>query len=93
MRLEEHINLLSQSWKKKYSCRVMKIGLSLGLVCPNRQKGGCIFCLPSTFTDMINDNKVLSLAEQIDILLPRIQTKTKTKKFVAYLQDETSTAC
>ncbi len=93
MRLEEHINLLSQSWKKRYKCRVMKIGLSLGLTCPNRKFGGCIFCLPSTFIDQINDNKTLSLTEQIDFLLPKISKKTNTHKFIAYLQDETSTAC
>lgn len=93
MRLEEHINLLSQSWKKRYKCRVMKVGLSLGLTCPNRLNGGCIFCLPTTFTDEINDLKALTLLEQIAYLLPKIKTKTKTNKFIAYFQDETSTAC
>lgn len=93
MRLEEHINLLSQNWKKKYRCKVMKVGLSLGLVCPNRAKGSCIFCLPSTFTDAINDGKDISLEEQINHLLPKIQGNTKANKFIAYLQDETSTAC
>lgn len=93
MRLENHINLLSQCWKNKYKTRVMKVGLSLGLTCPNRQKGACVFCLPTTFTDEIIDNKRLSLTEQIDFLLPKIRQSTKAKKFIAYLQDETSTAC
>lgn len=93
MRLEEHINLLSQSWKKKYKCKVMKVGLSLGLTCPNRASGGCIFCLPRTFTDKINDDKLKTLPEQISSLLPKIQANTQAKKFIAYLQDETSTAC
>ncbi len=93
MRIEENINLLSQKWKKIYDCRVMKIGLSLGLTCPNREKGACIFCLPSTFTDEINDKNILTIPQQIDILLPKIMQKTKTSKFIAYLQDETTTAC
>jgi len=93
MRLEEHLNLLSQSLKKKYKNRVMKVGLSLGITCPNRLNGGCIFCLPTTFTDAINDNQTTSLTEQIALLLPKIMAKTNTNKFIAYLQDETSTAC
>lgn len=93
MRLENHINLLSQKWKKKYNTKVMKVGLSLGLTCPNRTKGGCIFCLPSTFIDEVNDTRNLTLQEQIAIILPKIKDKTNTTKFIAYLQDETSTAC
>lgn len=93
MRLEEHVNLLSQKWRKEYSSRVMKIGLSLGITCPNRLSGGCIFCLPASFTDEINDTKKLNLTEQIDKLLPKIEHNTKADKFIAYLQDETSTAC
>ncbi len=71
----------------------MKIGLSLGITCPNRNNGGCVFCLPSTFTDVVNDNNKLSLTDQISQLIPKISSKTKTNKFIAYLQDETSTAC
>lgn len=93
MRLEEHINLLSQKWRKEYNSRVMKLGLSLGVTCPNRLKGGCIFCLPATFTDEINDQSGFTLTEQIELLLPKIESKTKVNKFIAYLQDETSTAC
>lgn len=93
MRLEDNLNLLSQNWKIKYNCRVMKIGLSLGITCPNRLKNGCIFCLPATFTDEIMDSKTSSLQEQIDLLVPQVRQNTKAKKFIAYLQDETSTAC
>lgn len=71
----------------------MKVGLSLGLTCPNRLQGGCIFCLPTTFIDQINDNKMLSLEEQISFLTSKISKSTKANKFIAYLQDETSTAC
>ncbi|MFA7057657.1 MAG: radical SAM protein [Candidatus Cloacimonadales bacterium] len=93
MRLEEHVNLLSQKWRKEYNSRVMKIGLSLGITCPNRLFGGCIFCLPASFTDEINDKKKLTLTEQIEQLLPKIEQNTKVNEFIAYLQDETSTAC
>lgn len=93
MRIEEHVNLLSQHWKRKYGSRVMKVGLSLGLTCPNRAKGGCIFCKQDTFTDRDNSEHRLTLVEQIEKLSLKISSKTKVNKFVAYFQDETSTAC
>ncbi len=93
MRLEEHVNLLSQKWKKQYHCKVMKVGLSLGLTCPNRARGACVFCLPRTFTDKSSDNKNITINEQIELLVPKIASKTQASKYIAYLQDETSTAC
>ena len=89
MRIEEHVNLLSQNWKRQYGCKVMKVGLSIGVVCPNRANGGCIFCISNTFTSQAHS---LNIEEQINSLLPKIQQGTDARKFVAYFQDETSTA-
>ncbi len=72
--------------KEKYHKKVFKIGLSMGEICHHRKNnGGCIFCLPETFTDNI---KSKSISEQIDYLLPKM--KKHSDIFVAYFQDETS---
>lgn len=72
--------------KEKYYKKVFKIGLSMGEICHHRKNnGGCIFCLPETFTDNI---KYKSISEQIDYLLPKM--KKHSDIFIAYFQDETS---
>ncbi len=72
--------------KEKYHKKVFKIGLSMGEICHHRKNnGGCIFCLPETFTDNI---KSKSISEQIDYLLPKM--KKHSDIFIAYFQDETS---
>ncbi len=93
MRIENHVNLLSQKWKQEYGCKVIKICLSMGIECPNRRNGGCIFCQPLSF---IKDNPVenkIPLKLQIESALDYSKKHNhQDVKYIAYFQDETSTA-
>ncbi len=72
--------------KKKYDQKVFKLGLSMGEICHHRKKnGGCIFCLPETFTD---DIKSENIKKQIEYLL--LKMKKYADIFIAYFQDETT---
>jgi radical SAM protein (TIGR01212 family) len=78
--------------KEKYNEKVYRIGLSIGEKCPHRLKsGGCIFCIPGTFTGEYQQNN-LSITEQCEIITKKMIQKLKVTNFVAYFQDETSTA-
>lgn len=76
--------------RERFGETVGKIPLDLGLVCPNRAHGGCLFCRPASFTPLAlrpGD----SLAEQIRrgkaLLL-----KGRFRSYFGYFQQETSTA-
>ena len=89
--LEERINTISKYYKNKYKKRMFRIGLSIQKTCPHQAKnGGCIFCLPNTFTDA-NLDKIQSVKDQIDYLIPKIEKKCGQVGYIAYFQDNTST--
>jgi radical SAM superfamily enzyme len=58
------INTFSRHYRGKYGQAVGKIPLDIGLVCPNREHGGCIYCWPGSFTPSYLD-KNNSLAVQL----------------------------
>lgn len=76
--------------RERYGETIGKIPLDLGLVCPNRARGGCIFCRPASFTPFAL-RPFDSLAEQIRrgkaLLL-----KGRYRSYFGYFQQETSTA-
>jgi len=91
MRLEDLILTYSKSMKAIHGCKVFRVGLSTGVRCPHRAVGGCIFCNPASFrgqyqTENNSIEKQLATGKQI------IKANSKAKKFIAYFQDETSTA-
>jgi len=90
--LEDRIYTYSEYAKKKYSSKVYRVGLSTGIVCPHRKNnGGCIFCNPLSFIgDYQKDGSDIS--KQLDEGIKKIEKCCGTGKFVAYFQDETSTA-
>lgn len=91
MRLEQLINTYSQYMKNRYKRRVYRVGLSLGIPCPHRAEGGCIFCNPETFRGKYQVEG-RTIAEQLKIGKEIIKKHTGAEKFAAYFQDETSTA-
>jgi len=85
-----HIRSFSFHYREKYGQGIGKIPVDLGLICPNRVKGGCIFCRPSSFTPgyLCKSDDV---AQQI-CKGKRSLLKGRFKKYFAYFQQETSTA-
>jgi len=96
MRLEERVNSYGSFLKKRYGCRVFRVGISFGLNCLHREKNkGCIFCLPETFSqeesrafcgkpDEIGIN-------QLELIIPRVKRGIGLKEhdvgaFLAYFQ-------
>ncbi|PID27957.1 MAG: TIGR01212 family radical SAM protein [Candidatus Cloacimonadota bacterium] len=91
-RLNQKINLYSDYLIKKYGQKVFRAGVSAGIVCPHRvKKGGCVFCNPETFTGDYQSRN-LSVTEQLKEVTSRIKASCGDVKFLAYFQDETSTA-
>jgi uncharacterized protein len=76
--------------RQKFGQAVGKIPLDLGLPCPNRLRGGCIYCRAEGFTPSYlrrRDAISLQVAEgKVHLLQGRFT------KYFAYLQQETSTA-
>ncbi|MCP3891730.1 MAG: TIGR01212 family radical SAM protein [Desulfobulbaceae bacterium] len=87
---EPLIRTFSYHYRDKFGQVIGKIPVDLGLICPNRQKGGCIYCRPSSFTPAY-------LSPSVDVLT-QIQKgkahflKGRFRKYFAYFQQETCTA-
>ena len=78
--------------KQKYGCKVYKAAINASITCPNIDGflgfGGCIYCESGSayFT-----NKNLSVKEQINAEIERINKNAKQNKFIAYFQSNTNT--
>ena len=84
------LRTFSYHYHHKYGHQVGKIPLDLGMVCPNRSKGGCIFCRSASFTPGYlnkNDNISSQILRGKEKLL-----KNRFSKYFAYFQQETTTA-
>jgi len=84
------INTFKQYYGNKYGQPVGKIALDAGLQCPNRKKGGCIYCSAESFTPFY-----LQKGDSIATQLKKGKNFLKKKGFVkhfAYFQQETTTA-
>ena len=84
------IRTFSYHYREKYGHGVGKIPVDMGQPCPNRARGGCIFCRPASFTPSYLKNK--------DDLLRQVAAgkkhllKGRFKKYFAYFQQETCTS-
>ena len=84
------VRTFSYHFRRKYGTSVGKIPLDVGLSCPNRERGGCIFCRAAAFTPTYlqsTDDLAGQLAEGKAKLL-----QGRFKKYLAYFQQETCTA-
>lgn len=92
--MEEHtpptIRTFSHHCRAAYGERVGKIPLDIGLICPNRKNGGCIYCRAAGFTPSCLDK-----ADDISVQVARAKSfllRGRFTKYFAYFQQETSTA-
>lgn len=84
------IRTFSAHYRQKYGRSVGKIPLDLGQPCPNRERGGCIYCRPAGFTPAYlrsTDTIARQIAEGKAKLL-----KGRFSRYLAYFQQETCTA-
>lgn len=84
------LNNFSAHYKRKYGEAVGKIALSLNDICPNRLKGGCVFCAPVSFRPFY-----LREDDALDEQLRRgkiFLSGRKFRKYFVYFQQETSTS-
>ncbi len=84
-----YIRTFSYHYRQKYGFVVGKIPVDMGVSCPNRQKGGCIFCSPPSFTP--------SYLKRSDTIFEQINRGKKKLlqgrfvKYFAYFQQESCT--
>jgi radical SAM protein (TIGR01212 family) len=86
----EIIRTFSVHCRSKYGEGVGKVPVDIGLVCPNRKNGGCIYCRPASFTPYCLDR-----ADDILTQLTKAKAsllKGRFRKYFAYFQQETCTA-
>ncbi len=85
-----HIRTFSYHYREKYGQPIGKIAVDIGYPCPNREKGGCIFCRSAGFTPtylLKTDNIAAQIAKGKKSLL-----KGRFKKYFTFFQQETTTA-
>jgi radical SAM protein (TIGR01212 family) len=84
------IRTFSHHCRERYGQTIGKIPLDLGIPCPNRNQGGCLYCHPASFTPF-SLRPADSLAEQLrrgrHFLL-----RGRFRRYFAYFQQETPTA-
>jgi len=84
------IRTFSIHYREKYGQPVGKIPLDCGRICPNRESGGCVFCLPASFAP-----SYLNPLDHIDQQLAKGKKqllKSRFVKYLAYFQQESCTA-
>ncbi len=84
------IHVFSRHYRFRYGGPVGKIALDLGVVCPNRRRGGCTYCRPESFTPFY-----IEPGDGVEAQLDKGRRYLEDKGFrhyFAYLQQETPTA-
>lgn len=84
------IRTFSYHYRQKYGHGVGKIPVDMGQPCPNRARGGCIFCRSASFTPSYLD-KTDSVPRQVAKGKKHL-LGSRFKKYLAYFQQETCTA-
>lgn len=84
------LRTFSVDCRVRFGESIGKIPLDLGIVCPNRSRGGCIFCAPASFTPgYLTPRK--SLSEQIEAGRKSL-IRDRFRRYFAYFQQESCTA-
>ena len=80
--------------REKFGEKVFKIALDAGFTCPNRDgtiaDGGCIFCSKKGSGDFTLGSKE-SISKQFSDMRKTMESKWKSKKYIAYFQAFTNT--
>lgn len=83
------IRTFSIDCRERYGQAIGKIPLDLGRPCPNRSRGGCLFCRPASFTPLS-----LRPSDSLDQQIrrgKRLLLKGRFRHYLAYFQQETPT--
>ena len=84
------IRTFSHHCRERFGQTVGKIPLDLGITCPNRSKGGCIYCRPASFTPFS-----LRTTDPLDEQIRRGKKyllRNRFTRYFGYFQQETVTA-
>ncbi len=85
---------LNKHLREVFSEKVIKVSLTAGLSCPNRDgtlsRGGCLFCSEKGSGDFAGDQG-LSIREQFNQVRARTLKKWPRAKYIAYFQSFTGT--
>jgi radical SAM protein (TIGR01212 family) len=84
------IRTFSLHCRERFGQTVGKIPLDLGITCPNRSKGGCLYCRPASFTPFS-----LRTADPLDEQIRRGKKyllRNRFTRYFSYFQQETATA-
>ena len=85
---------LNSFYRKKFGTKVWKLSLDAGCNCPNRDGTlatlGCVFCDPASFSPSRRMG-LLSVAEQLQEGIRRLNRRYAAERFVAYFQPGTNT--
>lgn len=84
------IRTFSVDCRQRFGQAVGKIPLDLGIPCPNRRFGGCVYCRPAAYTP-----SCLQAGDELMVQLERGRkhlVRGRFGSYFAYLQQETSTA-
>lgn len=85
---------LNNYLRDTFGDKVYKISINAGFTCPNRDgtlgTGGCIFCSAGGSGDFA-ESPELSITEQIENGKKRVESKSKSGKYIAYFQAFTNT--
>jgi len=84
----------SRYLKEKFGCRVFKISVDGGFMCPNfdgtLSRKGCIYCNNYAFSPSLRD-KEKPLEKQIEDGIEYGKRRFKAEKFIVYFQPYTNT--
>lgn len=85
---------LSEHYRRRFGCKVYKVGVSVAQTCPNRKglKGMsvCVFC-DEWGSAAYPSEATLPLGEQIRVNRERIRRRYRAEKFLVYFQAYTNT--
>ncbi len=80
---------LNYFYKNKFGKKVFKVPLDLGLDCPNKMSGGCIFCSNNSKSNItLNEANIL---EQFNHAKKIMEKKWPNSYYIAYFQAGTNT--
>ena len=83
------INTFSRHYRRKYGMPVGKVVLDGGVICPNRARGGCIYCRPASYTPLYLDREA-AIMDQLSRGRKVLQRR-KIAAVFGYFQQETIT--
>ncbi len=79
--------------RKKYNCKVYRIPLNTGLICPNRLNGNssCIYCDEFGSGARLYPENIQTIAEQVKYGIELFSQTRKAEKFYVYFQSFSNT--